>query len=159
MQIIRDNFAETAVAKATQSGSIFAGTGTNSVAERVPSADFVTNAETTTSTSYTNLATVGPSVTVTSGAKILIGVNAEVGNNTVNAGSLMSVDISGAHTAAATDTYCFGGTSSTANASDRGSMMVLLTSITPGSSTYTAKYRVSSGTGSFDDRRLTVIPF
>jgi hypothetical protein len=40
----------------------------------------------------------------------------------------------------------------------RASATVLVTGLTPGSTTFTAKYRVSSGTGTFGTREITVIP-
>ena len=46
---VRDNFNETAPAKATVGGRIFASTGPNTIAEREVLADVVETAETTTS--------------------------------------------------------------------------------------------------------------
>ena len=155
---VRDNLLETAPAKATSSGTFFAGTGVSSIAERVPVAAFETASETTTSTSYDNLATVGPAVTTTSGARSLVSICATVANSTVNASSDMGIDVSGAHTLAAGSNLSLRHTSATANAMVAASYVSLF-SVAAGTSTYTAKYRVSSGTGTFDDRRIAVIPF
>ena len=49
----------------------------------------------------------------------------------------------------------FGVAGGNVNASD----VSLWTALNPGSNTFTAKYRVSSGTGTFLSRRIIVMPF
>ena len=71
-QFVRDNLNETAPAKATTAGSHFAGTGLNSIAERLTDTDLVATSQTTISTSYADLATVGPTVTATTGPYAIV---------------------------------------------------------------------------------------
>lgn len=155
-QFVRDNLNETAPAKATTAGAHFAVTGTNEIAERISANATVATSEDTTSTSYTDLATVGPAVTATTGPRALVVVRTATSNSGTGS-SRMSYEVSGASTVAASDTQCVGvfGTAGTgALASD----VSLVTGLTAGSNTFTAKYRVSSGTGTFSTRRITVFP-
>lgn len=155
---LRDNLLETAAAKATTSGSYFAATGPNALAERIASSDLVVTSETTTSTSYTTLATGGPSVTVTSGTRILVMNSAFMSNSTVNGETYMSVNISGASSISPTDPRAVAHTSATANALMNSTLCALYT-VTAGSNTYAGNYRVSTGTGTFSQRRITAMPF
>jgi hypothetical protein len=153
-QFVRDNLNETAPAKATTAGGHFASTGLNSIAERIAATAIVATSQTTTSTSFTDLATVGPSVTVTTGPYALVFTY----NSNFNSGavsSLMSFEVSGASSIAAADNVSIGiaGTGSI-----RESGAFLLTTLTAGSNTFTCKYRVGAGTGTYADRRITVFP-
>lgn len=160
---VRDNLLETGPAKATTAGSIFVGTGANSIAERLPTNQFVTNIETTSSTSYTDLTTSGPSITLTTGTKVLLALSAAISHSSgasATASVRMSVATSGATTLSATDATSLSKIGwADANEQITVSKVVMLTGLTAGSNTFTCKYRVSSGTGQFDDRHLTVIPF
>jgi hypothetical protein len=120
----------------------------------IPSSNRVDTQQTTTSTSYTDLATTGPAVTVVTGTSALI----IVGGLAVNSGannSFMGVATSGASTIAAADAqaYDVAGTNNVI-----ASFAYLLTGLTTGSNTFTAKYRVSGGTGTYGNRNLTVLP-
>lgn len=119
----------------------------------------VTTAQTTSSTSYTDLATVGPTVTLTSvgtRALVMFGCLA-FSNSATEVGHYMSVAVSGATTIAASDVY--GRISShNNNAAGFNSMNFTLLTITPGSNTYTAKYKLNSATAStFQNRQLMVL--
>lgn len=157
---LRDNLNETAPAKATTAGSIFVATGSNAIAERVITSDLVSAAQTTTSTSYTDLATAGPSVEVTTSVRALVIIGAAASNNTSGQGFRMSIAVSGATTLNALDDYAFGGTSSSANDQLVGSKAWYFDSLTPGSNVFTAKYRVLSGggTGNWQRRSMVVVP-
>jgi hypothetical protein len=155
---VRDNLLETAPAKATTTGSLFVGTGVNTIAERIPAKSRLSTGETTTSTSYTNLATVGPTVTVTTGTDALVLATCTVQNNTSGTNVYSSYEISGATTVAATDDRAIFITTAAANQGFRASIAYFEDALTPGSNTFTAKYRVISGTGTFTNRMLTVIP-
>lgn len=157
---VRDNFLASPIALASQSGSIFAGTGVNGIAERVPTSSFVTALETTTLTAYAALpaGTTGPAVNVTSGTKVLIMHGGYLFNSTVNQNSYISVDITGAHTLAASDTHAVAHTSSTANAQVACSTAIMH-NVTAGLSNYNLLYRVGANTGTFANRRISVIPF
>lgn len=117
-------------------------------------AAFVATSETTASATYTDLATSGPAVTITTGTKALVGISGLVGNNTTGDGGLMGFAISGATTLAANDNMSIelvvpGGTYTGAFGAT-----FLVTGLTAGSNTFTAKYRAAAGTMSAANRRL-----
>lgn len=122
----------------------------------------VTTSQTTTSTSYTDLATVGPAVTVTIGANGLALVtfmayiqHAVASGNT----GWVSFAMSGANTLAASDSYALMYQTWTANAFHQGGVSFMLTGLNPGSTTFTLKYRGSSAnTTTYKNRRLSVTP-
>lgn len=122
--------------------------------------DSVATNQTTTNTSYVDLATVGPAVTKTSvGTLALILWSAHGSNNTANKGYICSVAISGATTLAAADANgILWHEHATASLSDE-SMQFMVATINPGSNTYTMKYKVAggSGTASFERRRIWVL--
>lgn len=159
-EYVRDNLNETAPAKATSASSYFVGDGINSIAER----RVVTNSElgegTTTATDYVSLdppANVGPSVTLVTGPAALVIVRCSAQNS--GAGSArMAYEVSGATSLAPADNRgvgFFGAANGNINASD----VSLWTSLNPGINTFSARYRVSSGTGTFQSRRIIVMPF
>lgn len=125
-----------------------------------PVADYISTSQTTTSTSYTDLSTAGPAVTAVIGASgmALLSVTARASNNTSNAGSFMGVAISGANTEAADDERALTCTSPNSGNAYASTYTRLLTGLTPGSTTFTSKYKVSSGTGTFLYRRISVVP-
>lgn len=155
---IRDNLNETAPAKATTAGTIFVASGANSIAERVPSTAAVTTSETTTGTGYGNLATPGPSVTVTTGTRAIVMVASLVQNSTVGQNSYASYAVSGASAIAASDDRSVLITAAAVNQTLRASSVYMETGLTAGSNTFTMQYRVTGGTGSFQNRRITVLP-
>lgn len=156
---VRDNLAETGPANATTAGRLIVTDAANSVTERDVVTATVATAETTVSTGYVDLATVGPSVTVTTGTKGLVSVGCLMSNSTggLNDRGWMSHNISGASTAAASDTYALVLTSSAANDTYGGSHVSLWTTLTPGSSTFKGIYRASGGTQAFSQRRIIVM--
>jgi hypothetical protein len=142
----------------TQAGSILVGTGAGASAERVPSTAAVATNQGTTSISYTDLTTVGPSVTVTTGTMALVIVSAEMWNSTSAFAALMAFAVSGATTRAGADAEALRHQSGTASEEAAASRMTLVTGLTPGSNTFTAKYRANGGTAQFLNRAITVIP-
>lgn len=159
---VRDNLVETAPGKATagvSNGSIVTKSGTNQIAFRTPSSAEIVTSQSTSSTGYTNLATTGPSVTVTTGSRALIIMSASLQNNSDNS-SFVSVAITGATSDAAADDRALRHRDGTGSSGEEQmSHAYLFTSLTPGSNTFTAKYRVIGGTGTFRYRHLIVIPF
>lgn len=156
---VRDDLLETAPAKATTAGAIFVATGTNAIAQRIPSSTFTSATETTTNTSYVDLATSGPAVTVTSGTQVLIAVGGHMWNDTAGGRSWMAFAVSGASSVSASDTTAYTHDISANGRIIGASRVVLQGSLTAGSNTFTAKYRVTSGTGSWAQRNLVVVPF
>lgn len=157
---IRDNLNATATGVSTTSGRIIVTTAANAVAERNPSVAFTTTSETTTSTSYVNLATVGPTVTVTTGTKSLVIFGAAMSNNTAGQGARCAVDLSGATTSAASDTNSYLVESGNAGDGYQGSWVTVYTPINAGSNTWQLKYRlVGLGTATFSNRLMAIVPF
>jgi hypothetical protein len=157
---VRDNLLETAAGKATTANRIFVTTGANAIAERAVVNNFVGTAETTASTTYTDLTTAGPASTTTSGTQAIVAVTTDAWNNTLSAYSYNSLAVSGATTLATSDSRSVSVRSATADASagNRASFVDLLTGLTAGSNTFTSKYRVSAGTGRYSNRSIMVIP-
>lgn len=156
---VRDNLNTLAPALATAVGQYFVATGANALVARSMSTASVSATQTTTSASYTDLSTVGPAVTVTSGTRVLVMFSAVIQNATANAGSRMSVAVSGASTVAASDSIALIVDGQAASNSASLSVATLFTGLTAGSNTFTAKYMASSGTGSFGTRRIVAVPF
>lgn len=152
---IADNIEETAPGKATTAGRIFVATGTNAIAEREIASNVVSGADTTTSTSYVDLSPSGPAVTVTTGVLALVHTASQANNTTAGASSRHSFAVSGATTSAAADARgCL--SQNSASRDTRYGVWNLMT-LTGGSNTFTGKYKVSSGTGHWQDREQIVI--
>jgi len=118
--------------------------------------DTVATSQTTTSTSFTDLATSGPSVTVTTGTKALIIVSSQLRQSSAGNIALMSYAVSGASTVSANDNNSLTQESVSSNSVIRASSASVVT-LTAGSNTFTAKYRVNAGTGTFVNRSIIVI--
>lgn len=156
-QFVRDNLNQTGPALVGSAGQILVSTAANALAARTPTTATVATSESTSSTGYTNLTTPGPAVTVTTGTNALIWVYS-LGSNSggASAYSNHAFSISGATTFAATDSYGIGGAFGATGA--RIGAFWHFTGLTAGSNTFTSLYRVGSGTGSFADRKIGVIP-
>lgn len=114
----------------------------------------------TSSTGYTDLSTVGPAVTLETGTEVILWLSCSAAKATGTAGNTCyySVAVSGASTIAASDNFAT--ISSSAGGAGYNmalSRMLKLTGLTPGSNTFTAKYRVDGSTFNFFQRDLTVI--
>lgn len=156
---VRDNLNETAPAKATAAGQIFVATGVNSLAARTPSRARVDTSETTSSSSFGDLATVGPAVTVTTGTTALVIVTAAISNNTANVVLLVSFTVSGATSFTADNTVRICRDGMAANTLVRYSAATLFP-LTAGSNTFTMKYNTQAATtATFSMREIIVIPF
>lgn len=121
----------------------------------------VATSQTTTSDVFTDLATVGPAVTVTipASGKALIILSARVSNTGGAAGYGAIASVSGAGLAAdVAQLSMYAGTTAATDAPTM-SYVFYATGLTPGSQTYTMKYRRDNGgTATFVNRQLTVIP-
>jgi len=122
----------------------------------------VATSQTTASSSYTDLATVGPSVAVTIGSTgmALVSLHSAIANAIQSLASYYGFAVSGASSIAANDATAIGFTAPVNNGGIRTGTTVLLTGLSVGSTTFTAKYRMDPGTGpaTFVDRRLSVTP-
>ncbi len=128
-----------------------------------PVGNFINNFETTTSTTFTDLASIGPSATaiVGSGLKALVALRADLSLAGGVSAAYMGAAISGATTAAASDQVSIGQSISAAGAvTIRVGMAILYnTSLTAaGSTTFTAKYRGSGPSMGATNRGLTFQP-
>lgn len=117
----------------------------------------VAASESLTTTTYTDLATFGPSVTTTIGPSgtALVTVSANILTPSNSTGASMAAEVSGASSVAASD-----GRSLMTDGSMNASRTALLTGLTPGVNTFTAKYRSwnSGDTGTFSNRIIWVVP-
>lgn len=162
---IRDNLLECPVAKATDPGSYFAVTGTNRVTERGGKALAVTGVTaTTTSTSYTETldvsgggASSGPQLTLTTGPYALVGISCAIQNSSTSS-ARMAYDISGETSISPADNRGIASFGSAGIGGVYGNI-IYHDNLTPGVNIFTTQYRVAGGTGTFESRRLQVIPF
>jgi hypothetical protein len=119
----------------------------------------VATSQTTTSATYTDLATAGPAVTVTTGTSALVIVTASINPGGSSSGyAYMSYAVTGATTSAAVDTRAsvYQATNGY-NEESRWSAASVVT-LTAGSNTFTAKYRRAViGTPAYKDRDIFVI--
>ncbi len=153
---MRDNLNTTAPALATTISSWFTATGPNAIAERVPAQANTLTSSTITATSYGNLADgVNTSVTAVTTTSAWVLIYCNLSNSGAN-NTWMSVAVSGATTIAASDAWAL---MRDQTGGERFGFPVFFSSLTPGSNTFTLKYRVSAGTGTFTTRRIAVIPF
>lgn len=108
----------------------------------------VSTAQSTTSASYTDLATVGPAVTLTTGTKALVIVSTWV-DGTAN----IDFAVSGATTRSASDATSL----QSSNVAPFRLTMARIVTVTAGSNTFTMRYKSQSGTSTFQDRQISVI--
>lgn len=162
---IRDNLNETGPSFGASDTGFFVVSGTNSISSTLPQSAFTSTSpsdQSTTSTTYTDLATVGPQIVdadVQQFAVISLGCASVHNTSGATNTCRMSVDITNtetpAYSRAANDDI------SVANSSNiryqYGATFVV--TLVPGVYTFTAKYRVSTGTGNFNNRSLNVFSF
>ena len=119
----------------------------------------VATSQTISSATYTDLATAGPAVTITTGTKALVIVSCgqTTATNISDAG-YMSYAVSGATTIAASDTVATTARHFVASQLVmRASSVSRLSTLTAGSNTFTAKYRNTGNTAGFINREICVI--
>lgn len=128
------------------------------ILEHFASVNLVATDQSLAGTTYADLATAGPALTVTSvGTKAFVYVGAQMYSSVAVGSCLMSFAISGATTLAASDDNAAAqtGQAGTAFAVKYGDWSMI--TITPGANTYTAKYRAdTTGTAHFVRRKLIV---
>ena len=115
----------------------------------------VATAQSTSSVTYTDLATAGPAVTLTTGTQVLVFTNTEV---STASGRYVFADfaISGATTRAASDDTCVKAGEGTDAVQFRIGVANLMT-VTAGSNTFTMKYRTNAGSSGFSNRTIVVV--
>lgn len=121
----------------------------------------VATSQTTTSTSFTDLATAGPAVTavVPASGKVLLSFGCHIANSVDAGTTLFSIAVSGANTvAAAADSIYTCPYQASANGFGNVSKSLVLEGLNPGSTTFTCKYAVAANTGTFRQRYISVVP-
>lgn len=159
---LRDNLNETAVAKSTTAGQYPVATAANALAMRMAATANNITSDTTTSTSYGDLAsTAGPSVTVTTGTMALVTVGARIACSAAGNFAYMSFEVSGATTRAASNDESINIRQNNGSTElVRASAVTLVTGLTPGSNTFKSVYRVSGpATGTYESRNIIVQPY
>lgn len=115
--------------------------------------------QSTSNGAFVDLATAGPAVTVRTGTRALVTVGANINPGATGNGGGMSVAVSGASTIAAVDANAVSVLSSSGGAAGyQLSYTSVLSGLTAGVNTFTAKYRILvGGTCAFSNRSLTVV--
>lgn len=119
----------------------------------------VVTAESSTSATYANLATAGPSVTLVTGTSVIVRMVSTCYMTTGFAASgsnLHSVDISGATTVAASDTNSGLATPGTNTGRFLAYRTVIITGLTPGTNTFKMMYRTDSSNHTWEKRAIEV---
>lgn len=156
---LRDNLLETAPAKATTSGgSYFVAQGPNRLAERIMKANRVTAAQSTKMSSYTDLGTIGPIVTVETGTRALVFLGCALTTDTDQAESSMGFAVTGETNKPASDDKAFSFSGFAVSGHIRSGMVFYVDDLNEGQNSFTAKYRTSDGSASFWDRFIAVMP-
>lgn len=157
---LRDNLLETAPAKATTPGGIFVTTGANAIAERVPAGATVAASQSTTSSTFVNLATVGPSVTVNTGSQAIVSLYSAMSVNTSNNQAEAGYAVSGATIIAATSTRVIQIDGTPSGDELRIGATFFQSGLNPGVNTFTMQYRAPTAgvSATFVDRHIVVIP-
>lgn len=158
LNILTADLNETFAGKATTAGSYPVATGPNALAERFLGANEQSGSDTTTSSSFTNLSPIGPTVTSTTGSKALAFITCQMSNNTVGERTNAGLDVTGATTIGSSANVCLRQTSSTANALVMATYAAVF-SLTAGSNVFKMEYAVTGGTGTFSLRRLIIQPY
>lgn len=157
---VRDNLLETMPGKATTVGSYFVSSDANNIVERFSYHDEIATEESTSSSAFTDLATVGPSITFDPGPSFLVFLSVEIRHNSsTTANSHMGMEVSGGISGSPSTGVVAGGVSGPSNPRQLGSVFRIV-NVTEGvPTTITAKYRSSSGVANFSNRRIGVINF
>lgn len=122
-----------------------------------PVAASIATLQTTASTTYTDLATTGPAVTLTTGTSALVTITAYMSTNTAGDGAAAATAVSGATTSAAADVTSMTVGNFSAGQAYQYSATNLITGLTAGSNTFTMKYKaITGGTASFQNRQIVV---
>jgi hypothetical protein len=155
---VRNNLNACAPGVATAGARWIVSTGFNALTERAPDVDYISTSQSTTSSSYGDLGTVGPTVTATTSTWVLVTIGATISNSTASAGGKVSVNVSGASSLTANDNNCFYSTSGSGTDAFKGTWTTLFNEgMTAGQNIFQLQYRSSGGGTAFFSQRLLVI--
>lgn len=122
-------------------------------------AAIVTTTQSTATTTYTSLATVGPVVSLNTGTAALVILACAMGSTVQFHTAFMSIAVSGATTIAASDVNALLQHDPDTNSALNACGFFLMTGLTPGLNTFTAMYRADAGaSATFGNRAMVVIP-
>jgi hypothetical protein len=158
-QYVRDNLNQTAPALASAASQIFVSTGANAIVARTPSAASISTDQTTASTTFADLATVGPQISVATGTIAIVLFSASMMHTNDNNETACSVAVSGASSVAASNAWQMSFDGNKGGNYSRGTGAHVFTGLTAGTNTFTMKYRVGAlATGHYQLRELNIIP-
>lgn len=159
---LRDNMLQTMPGLATGANQYLMSNADGTVGTREIGVANVTTLQTRTSATFGDLATVGPSVTVVTGDSALVFISCQQSNSTTDWGEVItSHQVSGATTIAASDNWSITTNETTSNSIHACTVMLWGTGdLTPGTNTFTMKYRVGTGgnQGNYSKREIVVLP-
>lgn len=161
---LKENLQEVMPAKAFTTGGFFVTATPHRITQRLTRKQYIDTTETTAETDWTDLTTIGPTVTCQTGDSAMAWFGCRQ-DNSASGYSRVTVEVGGEGTASSGNSD---GGSSVEASDDNGALVsdrtvfwgtsIHFTGLTPGTNTFTMKYRVSSGTGTFRYRRLIVMP-
>jgi hypothetical protein len=109
-------------------------------------------------TTFGNLTTTGPAVTLTTGTAVIVWVSGNVTHGASGNSANVSVDVSGATTIAANGANSANISSAGASFDNTFSRCLTITGLTPGSNVFTLKYQNNGGgTWTFYNRSIAVL--
>jgi len=153
---VRDNLNATMPGMASSAGNLLitSPTAPHTIVERALVQAVVATSEATTSNTYTDLATVGPSMTINTGTAAIVFWAAMMQTATTNTEMEMAYAVSGATTVAATDNVRLMLNGVTSAKTNRLGRFYLHTGLNAGTNTFTAKYRTNSSVSATFQYRL-----
>lgn len=123
--------------------------------------ELITTNETSSNTSFVDLATVGPTVTLVTGTKVIIYLSMSgyrpSGSIQTQYMGIRVTDALGTEIVAADLNLCIAAASRGSGVVNSMSGCVQMTGLPPGKKTFTAKYRVDGSTFNFYDRAMLVM--
>lgn len=162
---VRDNFLEMAASinndLAAARGGFFSVEASNRLKQRFPGVATVNNENNIKIyvTSFQDCQNAGPMVTVKTGGRALVCINAEMKNANNNAQASASFEVSGASKIKASDNWRITHDGIDAQKWSRQGTSKLMTGLTPGLNTFRMKYRTGNlGPVFFRRREIIVIP-
>ncbi len=155
---LRDNVLELAPAKATTNlGSWFISQGPNRIEERLVRTARVDTTQSTKSSSWTDLDTVGPQVTVTTGQAAIVMLGCRTGNTILDNSASMGFKITGYTDQEPEEKFSIQSDGRSANTHAQWGVTFYVDDLNPGINTFTCKYKVGGETGQFSQRFIGVL--
>lgn len=156
---LRDNMLETAPGRASVLNSLFVSQSPFHIEERTIKSSRVAATQGLTSSSYIDLATVGPSVTCETSTTAIVFLNATITPGTTDTSCGMSFGVTGDSNRPAADKDAILIDGTTGGNALRVGTNIFVTDLTPGINVFTAKYKSGgSANTNFNDRFIGVLP-